>query len=77
MTEPTPRILRLPDVERLTGLKRDTIYRLAKNPESGFPTPVKLSNTGRASGWVESEVSAFIERRISASRAAAEAGKSV
>jgi prophage regulatory protein len=60
------KILRLPDVLALTGLGRDSIYRLAKRGE--FPRPLKLS--ARASGWVESEVSEFIERRRAARDAA-------
>lgn len=54
------RILRLPAVETKTGLRRDTIYRLGR--EGTFPRPVKINE--RATGWIESEVDAFIERRI-------------
>jgi prophage regulatory protein len=53
------KILRLPEVLALTGLGRDSVYRLAKRGD--FPHPLKLSE--RASGWIESEVVAFIERR--------------
>lgn len=55
------RILRRPEVERMTGLSRQGIYDCIHR--AGFPRPVKLG--GRASGWVESEVQAWIEARIS------------
>jgi prophage regulatory protein len=60
MSSPTlpRRILRLPEVIKRTGLQRDSIYRGGR--EGWFPTRVKL--TERASGWVESEVEAYIER---------------
>jgi prophage regulatory protein len=54
-----PRILRLPEVCERTGLGRDSVYRLAS--EGRFPRPLKLSS--RASGWIEGEVSGWIERR--------------
>lgn len=59
------RLLRLPEVQDRTGLRRDSIYRKVKAGE--FPQPVKIS--ARASGWVESEITQFIQQRIAASRA--------
>jgi len=53
------RILRLPAVIEKSGLGRDSIYRLARKGE--FPKPIKLSE--RASGWLEHEVDAFLEKR--------------
>lgn len=55
-------LLRRPEVERRTGLKRSSIYSLMK--EGAFPQSVALSQ--RAVAWVESEVDAFIEDRINA-----------
>jgi prophage regulatory protein len=55
------RILRLPQVEAKSGLKRDSIYRLAKLGK--FPKPIKIAQSA-ASGWVESEVDAYLEERI-------------
>jgi prophage regulatory protein len=52
------RVLRLPQVIEKTGLGRDSIYRGAR--EGWFPKPIKLST--RASGWISSEVDAFVER---------------
>jgi len=54
-----PRLLRLPVVLERTGLGRDSVYRLVRT--GAFPAPVKIS--GRASAWVESEVSQWIESR--------------
>ncbi len=62
-------LIRLPDVQRMTGLGRSQIYALAKKDR--FPRPVKLSE--RCSAWVSSEVAAWIAARISASRASASA----
>ena len=63
----TPRMLRLPQVITLTGLGRDSIYRLGNAGQ--FPRPRKLSE--RASAWREDEVRAWIEsRQIVARRSA-------
>jgi prophage regulatory protein len=58
--ENTIRILRLPAVEAKSGLKRDSIYRLAKLGQ--FPKPVKISQW--ASGWVEHEIDAYLAARV-------------
>lgn len=57
-------ILRLPTVKSRTGLSRSTIYLRAS--EGTFPKSVNLG--GRAVGWVEAEVQAWLERQIEASR---------
>lgn len=57
-------ILRLPAVKVRTGLARSTIYeRVAAGT---FPPPVKLGE--RASGWLESEISEWVEQRVRESR---------
>jgi predicted DNA-binding transcriptional regulator AlpA len=58
------RILRLPKVEDRTGLKQTQIYRLEVRGK--FPRRIKISD--RASGWLESEIDAWIEQRVIASR---------
>jgi prophage regulatory protein len=55
----TSRMLRLPAVIALTGMGRDTIYRLGR--EGRFPKPRKL--TERSSAWREDEVRAWIDSR--------------
>ncbi len=53
-------IIKLFEVVKRTGLSKSSIYE--KSQEGKFPKPVKLSE--RSSGWVESEVDAWIESRI-------------
>lgn len=55
-----PAILRRKQVEARTGLARSTIYQYVK--EGVFPKPVHLGP--RAVGWIESEVSDWINDRI-------------
>lgn len=61
MTAPT-RLLKLPEVIRLTGYSRDSVYRLAKLGK--FPQRIELSE--RASRWREDEIQAWIEQRSAA-----------
>lgn len=58
------RILRLPEVEEITGLRRSAIYSHAK--AGTFPRPIKL--TDRASGWISTEIEAWLERQAEKSR---------
>lgn len=58
------KILRLPQVIELTGLSRSSIYLLMS--EQDFPQPISLGI--RAKGWVEQEVSEWIQQRINKSR---------
>lgn len=57
-------ILKMPEVIRATGLARSTIYKLIS--ENRFPKQIKL--TSFSSGWLQSEVEAWIADRIAASR---------
>jgi prophage regulatory protein len=61
---PAVRILRLPEVCRLTGFKRSMIYLL--QAEKRFPHSVKLGM--RAVGWLEHEVQAWLLGRVDESR---------
>jgi prophage regulatory protein len=51
--------MRLPEVLRVTGLSRVTIWRLER--EGGFPKKVYL--TGRTIAWRESTVRQWLESR--------------
>ena len=54
------RVLRLPEVQLRVGMSRTWIYdRIARGE---FPRPFKLGEA--ASGWLESEVSAWLEKRV-------------
>ncbi len=52
------RLIRMPEVERLTGLKKTSIYDLEAKKQ--FPSRRKVSPT-RATVWLESQVLAWIE----------------
>ncbi len=60
-------LLRRPDVEKRTGLKRSHIYALMK--AGSFPQSVPLG--GRAVAWIESEVDNWIAGRIEKRQVAA------
>lgn len=62
-------LLRLPDVRRIVGLSRSEIYR--RIALKTFPAPVPLGERIRA--WDSSEITAFVEGRISARAKPAEA----
>lgn len=56
-------ILRLPQVQQVTGLSKSSIYAFVK--EGRFPAPVQLS--ARAVGWSSSSVQEWIRQRIGGS----------
>ncbi|KIQ03919.1 regulatory protein [Pseudomonas fulva] len=67
--DPATTLIRMPEVESIVGLARPTIYKLMRQPESGFPLPVKLSDStarGAPVAWVLSEVQAWVRARIAA-----------
>ena len=55
-------IIRLPQVMQETGLSRSTIYRLIQNQE--FPPQIRLTQNGRASGWLRDEIDAWKQSRV-------------
>lgn len=59
IAKPLDEILRMPEVLRITKLCRATIYNYVN--AGTFPKPVKLG--ARASGWLKSEVTAWLEAR--------------
>lgn len=61
----SPSILRRRQVEVRTGLCRSAIY--AAVAAGTFPKPIRLGNS-RSVGWIESEVSDWIEAQIRISR---------
>ena len=56
----SPRILRRKQVEEITGLSRSSIYARAKN--GTFPAPISLG--GDCVGWIESEITDWLNERI-------------
>lgn len=57
-------VLRLSAVAERTGLCRSTIYERVQTGD--FPKQVNLG--GRSVGWLESDIDAWIESRVTASR---------
>lgn len=60
----TDRFLRMPEIKQVTGLSRAHIYQLISKRK--FPKQYKLGE--RAAGWLESEVSGWMQSRIIQSR---------
>jgi prophage regulatory protein len=56
------RVIRLPEVIAKTGLGRTTVYRM----ESSGSFPQSISLGGKAVGWIEAEINAWIEARMAA-----------
>ena len=61
---PAVRILRPSQVLARTGLSKSTLYELVA--KGSFPSPIRIS--GRATGWIEAEVDAWIRRGVAESR---------
>lgn len=59
------RLLRLPQVEQVTGLKKSTLYRLMR--EGRFVRCVQV--TPRCTAWPESQVLQWVQDRIKAAEA--------
>lgn len=57
---PRDRLVRLPEVESLTGCKKSTIYLMLR--EGRFPKPVRL--TARMVAWPETAVLQWVQDRI-------------
>lgn len=67
--DPATTLIRMPEVQAIVGLARPTIYKLLRRPESGFPLPVKLSDSnarGAPVAWVLGEVQEWVRARIAA-----------
>lgn len=57
---PRDRLVRLPEVEGMTGCKKSAIYRMIG--EGSFPKPVRLSS--RYVAWPETAVLQWVQDRI-------------
>ena len=71
--DPATTLIRMPELEALTGLARATVYKRLKDDPS-FPKPVPLSNStarGAPVAFVLSEVQNWIRGRIAARGVAA------
>lgn len=65
-------VIRMKQLQAVIGLKRSTIYSKldckSKYFDPSFPKPIYLGKIGRSVGWLENEVTAYIQSRIFASR---------
>lgn len=53
------RILRLPQVMEMVGLRKTAVYQRIK--ENSFPAPIKL---GSASGWIQNDIEDWINQQV-------------
>jgi prophage regulatory protein len=58
------RLLRLPRVLEITGLRKTQILDAVK--DGRFPRPTTILAGGRAHGWPESEIAEYVQSRIAA-----------
>lgn len=64
--DPATTIIRMDELEAITGIKRPTVYKRLKDDPT-FPKPVPLSNSkarGAPVGWVLAEVQAWVRQRM-------------
>lgn len=64
--DPATTIIRMGELEAITGIKRPTVYKRLKDDPT-FPRPVPLSNSksrGSPVGFVLAEVQAWVRQRI-------------
>ena len=59
-------LIRRPEVLRITGLKKSTLYSLMRRSDDPFPPNYPTSERGRS--WIRSEVLDWCERRRRAKR---------
>jgi prophage regulatory protein len=62
MVQAVQTILRRPEVERLTGLRRSSLYALIAAGK--FPKPIALGE--KSVGWLEPEIAEWQKHRIAA-----------
>ena len=55
-------ILRRKQVEARTGLSRSALYR--RIADQTFPAPIPLGEDGRAVGWIEREVTQWLNQCV-------------
>ncbi|NMX34139.1 AlpA family phage regulatory protein [Pseudomonas sp. WS 5413] len=72
--DPATTLIRIPEMEAITGYKRPTIYKRLKDDPT-FPKPVPLSNSkarGAPVAWVLAEVQTWVRQRIALRKVAAQ-----
>lgn len=66
VSDVAPVFYKLSDVEVITTMSASSVYRMASRNE--FPSPIKLSSSGRSSAWIISEVDAWVDTKINTGR---------
>jgi len=61
-SQPTARLIRISEVQKMTGLSRSYVYELTRR--GLFPQSVPLVPGGKAMAWVEIEVREWITTRL-------------
>lgn len=62
----SPRLLRMKQVQALTGLSRTSIYDLSQKQK--FPRSIPLVEGGTSRAWLESSVYEWIDQRVQAGK---------
>lgn len=60
-TQESHRIIRMGELTKKVGYAPSTIYALIT--KNKFPKPFKLIEGGRASGWLESTINAYLQKQ--------------
>ena len=60
------RVLRMKDLPPKVGFQPSTLYELIANGK--FPPPFKLVPGGRAAGWLEGTIDAWVLDRVAAAK---------
>jgi len=64
--KPGDRLIKLPEVEKLTGLTKPTIYRLMNDPDATPPFPKNITIGKRSVSWIEREIYTYVNLCIAA-----------
>ncbi len=68
---PTDRVIRWPELSQIVCLSRSHVHNLIAR--GLFPRQIKLTPSGRASGWLSSDIEKYLEERTEESRSASTA----
>ena len=71
------RIIRMNEVVAKVRLAPSTIYELQTSTPPKFPKSFKIVEGGRAAGWLESEIDAWVEERSNERSASTNSKKSL
>lgn len=64
----SPRLIRIKQVQALTGLSRSYIYSLPHHPLAKFPRSIPLIPGGSSRAWQESAILDWINQRVEAGK---------